>query len=466
MKKALHVITFVFAAGALMAQTIPNGNFESWNENTWMDPAGGYYSSDDLYVPSQYSPNVVRTTNAYHGSYAIQLTTVKVGVDTLQAFVTNGNPGGANPTGGAPYSQKPTGIRLYYECNIMPGDSATIVAVFKKSGSVIGTYGQKLTGVRSSYTLLVIPFSPALAINPDTLIFAFTPSNLLINNNYKGIPGSTLTIDSVTFTGGVIQPNTNGDFENWIDDTAAYPTGWTGAYPGVYRTTAAYAGNYALELKTQGPSLFSSKGQPGYATTGKNYGNSGGYPYTLLTDTLEFYYKYAPAGGPDTAGFNIEFKKNDVSVGGTGAILTAQAAYTLKKIGFTIGSTPDSAIIAFASTLTASLDMVHKGSTLLVDNLFFKSQPLSIPVLLADGSIRIYPNPVVNSFTLNADGFSGSIRALKIYDMSGRLVESFEYPSGLNNNIEHYDISRYSAGLYLIHITTNSGDYYQKISKL
>src|SRR5581483_10550830 len=108
------------------------------------------------------------------------------------------------------------------------------------------------------YTLSANMFAPALTQTPDTVVFGATSSNLLINN-FRGIPGSNLTIDSVTFTGVVSQPALlDGDFENWTMDTATFPNSWVGTYPGVFMSTDKYSGTYALELTTQAASAASN----------------------------------------------------------------------------------------------------------------------------------------------------------------------------------------------------------------
>jgi hypothetical protein len=466
MKKLLLSLALVLGSASLFAQAIPNGGFESWNAINWSDPTY-YFAANDQNVPNGYPATVVSTSGAYHGSFAVQLTTTKVGSDTLQAYLANGNPSGSNVTGGIPYAQKPTGLRIYYKCNIKAGDTGLILAIFKKSGSVIGQYIYKVYGSVGSYTLLAKTFSPALPLTPDTVVFAATPSNLL-TGNFSGIPGSTLTIDSLTFTGGVSQPaDLNGDFENWTSYTDNIPTGWSGSYPGVIQTVDKYAGSYALELETTPPNVNNNQAQQGYATTGinSNHGTVGGYPYTQMTDTLFFYYKYAPVG-TDTASVNMQFKKGGSPIGGAGMnYTTAQAAYTLAKVGFNIGTAPDSVIVSFQSSNYSSNIGAHVGSIFKVDNVYLKSQPLAVNfIVLPEGAVKVYPNPTTGMLNIDTHDLSGTVQSIQVFDMSGRVISSTNY-TDLKTGLTTFNMSDCATGLYLLHISTSEGSYFQKINK-
>src|SRR6185312_7270553 len=200
--KKLYFIASMFIATAAMAQ-IPNGNFEHWDSIIAPNPINYQTSDFGGNLPPTAPPNVTRVTG-YHASYGVQLTTILFGKDTGFAFLTNSSNNPVKGQGGIPYSQQAKGFRIYYKCNVMAGDSAGIMFVFKKAGSIIGTYYYTFTGTTVPYTLLTKTFSPALTMAPDSVIFAATSSNAIFGGTGK--PGSTLTIDSVTFTGVSSQP--------------------------------------------------------------------------------------------------------------------------------------------------------------------------------------------------------------------------------------------------------------------
>lgn len=441
-----------------------------WNDLT------NYQNSNDQYI-AQYGlsgVNAVQSTNFYHGRYALQLSTIKVGSDTLFAYVTNGIQDPIQGMGGIPYSQKPTGISFHYMCNIVAGDTAGVAAIFKRSGAVIGAYVFPITVSEGSYTLYSKTLVPALAQTPDTVIFAAISSLQAMYNNGGGskgcYPGNTITIDSVNFTGGGITqpPLMNGDFENWTADTMYAPTGWYSEYPGVFQTTDFFAGSYAMQLTTTfSPS--NNNPQAGEISTGPFYNgefNVGGYPYTLTTDTLEFHYKYAPETAGDSGVVYLDFIKNGSSVFSTGVELAPEASYTLDKVGFNFGTTPDTVIVSFSSSKSPNPPMSYVGSVLKVDNVMFKSQPLSVLNLSEVNGIKVYPNPVTNFFYLNTEGFSGSVERVDVYDITGRTVLSVSYNWGLNSSVTSFDMSKTSPGIYIVKVFTSTGVFCQKISKV
>lgn len=478
MKKLLSLSAGILFAGFIAAQAVPNGGFESWSNLVFQDDSG-YLNSNDQDIQSGVGLsgiNAVRTTNSHDQTYALQLTTLKIGADTLPAYVSNGGDP-LQGQGGIPYGQKPTGISFWYESNIVAGDTAAVVAVFKLHGSVIGAYLFPIYASQATYLRYTKQLSPALITTPDTVIFAVISSAAAIfDNNYdKGCyPGNSITIDSVNFTGlGITQPHGfNGDFESWKSDTLYQPTGWNCLYSGSFQTIDFHAGAYAAQISTTPPSPGGGGTVPGFLSTGsiQNFGQ-GGYPYTNTTDTFEFYYKYAPAIATDTAQMALTFKKSGADIGNTGMKLKAAATYTLAKLGFNIGvsNVPDSVIVTFVSSNSFNPPIADIGSTLKVDNAFFKSQQsvdLGITEISVVEGIKIYPNPVNNSFNLNTEGFTGSVESIDVYDMTGRAIISANYVSGMNNTVTSFDMSRTSPGIYIVKVLTSTGVFYQKISKI
>ena len=82
--------------------------------------------------------------------------------------------------------------------------------------------------MHSSYTLFEIPFSPALTETPDSVMFAVASSwEVVTGEGNGGMVGSTLTVDSISFTGVTSQPTLfNGDFESWKSVTVDALQDW------------------------------------------------------------------------------------------------------------------------------------------------------------------------------------------------------------------------------------------------
>lgn len=384
MKKTLLLTTILLASLSLWAQvSIPNGGFEKWSITKWSDPT--FYMGSNSQNISKGDPiNVMQTDSAYHGKYAVQLSTVLSGTDTVAAYFIDGNPGNTNITGGIPYSQKATGIRFYYKYRrINAKDSGLVLAIFKKAGTTIGGAEIKLDTAKNyklNYTAISLPFAP------DSIVFGAVSSCNVINNG-QGYPGSVLIIDSVTFTGVSSQPaELNGDFESWQNDSLEQPQLWSinnllqNSAP--LQTTDAYTGTYALQLSTSlggnADSAFPEQAATGFFQ--QHGGIAGGYPFANQQDTLEFYYKYLPAASDDSATVNITFKKNGVPLTyQAGKWLPKATSYTKVHIPFNIGSIPDSVIVTFQSSKRWPGAPKYAGAILKIDNVRFFSQ--SVPLV-------------------------------------------------------------------------------------
>lgn len=409
MKKILLSLLAITSVSGF-SQSIPNGSFESWQVSNFDNPRF-YQSSNTEDHGGKGSPiNTLKTTDAYHGSYAIQLNTVLNNNDTAFAYFANGNPGSNPPSGGVPYSQSPTGLRLYYKSNIIGSDTALVLVFFKKSGSIIGNYMYKISSTKTSYTLLNKTFSPALSQTPDTVIFAAASSNAFLN---RGNPGNMLQLDSISFTGVSTQPsNFNGDLELW-DNLSNYKlNGWS--VGGVFqRTTDFYNGSYALELQTGTPGFGDNQLRLGFASSGIPGQNTtiGGYPYSQQIDTLFFHYKYIPADINDSANINLNFKKNGTFFSGYNKLLELSASYKQVKIPINLSQVPDSMIIFLNSSKTWSVPASYVGSDFKIDNMYLKSQMLP-----------------VSDFSLPTSGCVG--QSIQLTDQSANMANAWNWIMG------------------------------------
>jgi len=444
-KKNLLTLFAALSVSAVFSQSIPNGGFENWTTTSCQNPQ--YYMSSNLQQNGGgggLGPvNVVQTSDSYHGSFAVKLSTVLSGADTSAAYFTNGIIGNSGISGGIPINQKPNGMRLYYKCNVPVGDTALVILFFKVSGTVFSQTIQKIYGTQSTYTLLAIPLS--LALTPDSLVFAAVSSNKLAGN-FKGIPGSMLQIDSVSFTGISSQPaNMNGDFETWQTFSVFTLQNWDISSSRINnQTTDKFAGTYALELKTSNTNNTNDSTYASSATTGHsvNNGTIGGHPYSNSTDTLIFNYKYAPADPNDSAFIMLEFKKAGVFTNNVMRLVSASASYKQVKVGFTLSPTPDSVIVYIGSSKKFNpLPISYLGADLKIDNMYFKSQA----------------SPVT-SFTLPSSGCVG--QAVLLTDMSGNIPTTWTWTATngtLSNASDQNPTVTYTAnGTYTV--TLNTGN--------
>ena len=439
---------------------IPNNDFEQWNSGSYSFPTLYQSSScaenSELFITNGTPFNLSKVAG-YHGSYAAKLTTVKVDMDTIFGYFINYEPNNDNFNawhGGIPYDQQPTGIRGYYKYNLSPTeDGGFIILAFSKNGVNIGTYMQRLEGPVTDFTLFEYTLNPPLAEAPDSVIFAVASSDI----SSKPIPGATIEIDSISFTGVLTQPLLfDGDLEMWTDTTINRPTEWYSERNGTARTSDAYSGDYAVELTTylgdhdQTPAARQARVATGYYPNNcsNNCYQIGGFPFTNQKDALVFYYKYFPKLN-DMASVTLSFKKNNVQFDQQGIQLSASANYQMQKIYFDLGMQPDSVIIDINSSDWNNSALGYVGSKLIIDDLKFESE---IPTNInANGELTATTAKVANG-VITVAGLENAIK-VEIYAISGQKV----YTKEIKNEqiIEVYGLPR---GVYAVKITKNSSE--------
>src|ERR1039457_2990399 len=204
MKTKKLLLTFALIGTTALninAQSIPNGHFETWTAITSELPQNYAWSSNSWAYSYNLPFNVTKSTDAYHGNYAIQMTSEIANGDTMPGIFLNINPQNGNPSnwhGGFAYNQKPSGMRGYYKSSIASPDTGFVMAFFYKGGVNIGQYGFYFYGTHSTYTPFSFTFHPALPQTPDTVIFGAGSSNYGGNGyNPNMRNGSMLKLDSI-----------------------------------------------------------------------------------------------------------------------------------------------------------------------------------------------------------------------------------------------------------------------------
>ncbi len=470
MKKKLLLLCLVFVVIRVHGQTpsTPNGDFEQWTSGTCDNLQNYPINSNAQNFFRYHLPfNVVKTTSAYHGTYAAQLSTNASVADTSFGYFINANPDGApfEWTGGMPYSEKPTGIRGYYTYNIATADSATIIIAFSKAGVNVGTYIYPIGGIHNTYTLFDFDFNPALSVTPDSVVFGVL-SCKLGQDGPTGIPGAILKIDSVSFKGVGSQPALmDGDFELWNSQTFNSPNNWYSQgdnTSAVNRTTDAKKGSYALELQTYLTEYNNHQvAQPGYVSTGyysENCNNcpiQGGYPFSNAIDTLTFWYKYEPSGN-DTASVFLYFKKNGAGVFATGMNLHAAATYQYMEIPFNTMQAPDTVIVQLQSSAWNDTLPSFAGSNLKIDELHFKSQSVVTNIFnyRNERGLSIFPNPTTGKIQIHSSG--SIVQHIEIYNVLGESVYKETYFK--QQTLNEADLSNFQKGIYSVKIIYQDGN--------
>lgn len=463
MNKLFFTLLLAFAALTSMAQTsIPNGNFEAWTPRSFEHPKYYTSSAGDIFRYNSYFQgiplNCEKTTDAYHGTYAVKMFTAAVANrDTTPGYIVCGEPGDDPNTwhGGIPISEKPTGIRGYYKGTIATNDTALIIVTFSKAGTNIGAYIYKIASSSSAYTLFSYTFSPALAQTPDSMIFGAVSTNPF---NDIAVAGSTLYVDSISLVGVSAQPAMlNGDFEQWETETIETPTSW---YLNQSRdmtnvkSSDAYKGAASIKLITrEGERNGLSTANGSWVSTGYYPPNCnpcdqmGGYPFSRMTDTVVFWYKYAPTAG-GKAHVRLHVKKNGGQVFDNGAELPAVSIFTKIELPIFASVTPDTLILEFESSRWEDSTTNHIGSTLIVDEVQLKSAPLHTGIFGKQfhTNLNVYPNPAREVLhVVLADNNQANGAQLRLLNSIGQTVLT-QSLSGLSTSINTSSLSK---GVYL-----------------
>lgn len=463
MKAFIHVLLSVMIVITIgtqlsVAQTIPNGDFENWISGTFDAPLGYQSTSNpSAFYRCNAGFNVEKVADPYHGSYALRLTTRGTGGDACFGYfvnaVTADDP--FDFIGGYPISEKPTGIKGYYKSAIPAGDSAFILLIFKSGGIAFAGYEIKFYGTHSVYTSFQYTFPDPLPVTPDTVIFGAASSDV-----FEGIPanGSMIQLDSISFTGVIAQPaQMNGSFENWQSNTLYKPAGGWLMYDvgengeGIRRSTDAYAGVYALELRSMMDIDFFGNAYtvPAQITLGEVdcYLNpciiAGGVPYHHQKDTLILRYKYQPGATGNDAAVKLYFKKSGVMIGGAGITLPPASGYTFKSLPFELPQLPDSVAIEIVSGDWGQTDTLYAKAVLLIDELKFKSDNTGTGVTdyLYQKYVRVYPNPSRGNTVLYSDV---PVTYVEVFNANGQRV----YTQTITGNRTEIQLQQQPKGVY------------------
>lgn len=444
-----------------------NGGFETWENRSFENPTGYPFTSNMLRVDGTFPYNVSKTDFAQHGSHAIRLESDNMTENANFGFIVNQQPTAESPfkwTGGIPISEKPTGLQGYYMLHTVGLDSAMIMVHFSKNGVQLGIYFLYLQPAPGDWTYFNKPFVPALTETPDSMILTLASGS---NLGGRSPAGSVLMMDNISLTGVTAQPaGMNGDFEDWTTVRKEIAPGWVCSdqeNAGAHQTTNAAVGNYAMELRTTKHTNESglTSIEPMWVCNG-NWDRTvqnwvGGSPLTTLDDTLAFHYRYFPSAPDDTAQVSLMFKYQGQFIAFNQAYLLPNNAWQYQEVPlmgygpFGMSFPADSILLLFQSSLWDHKDLRYAGSTLLIDEVYFKSSKRS--VALAETVVPnhpvLYPNPCQGLAWIHTGRTQPS--RIDVFNLAGQTVlhlnsaaSSADIPLNLNG---------LPAGLYLVRLS-------------
>lgn len=452
MKKLLPAIMLLLSTQVTIAQPVllPNGDFENWSSTNYDTPQP-WITTNQFSIPN-YGIAAVTKIAGFGSTFGVRLETKAANMDTFAAFVTNSIGDLDMGQGGVPFSFKATHMQGMYRYNIASGDTAYIIAIFKKNGIVISDNRFQVTGSQSTATQFNFPLA-AMAQTPDSVIIA-----ALSSNAFNGLPvaGSWLELDMLAFDdGSILTPAPNGDFENWTAQTHNAPNEWTIEGSGfglVNKTTDKYSGTYAIELVSEDD----GSGFVAPATIRLNTSSgTNGMPFTKLTDTLTGYYKYSSPGNDSAMITVVATDANGAPMGSYIFHSLAPAAnYTYFEIPVSSSAKPARLTVEITSSSYMGVNGPVDGSTLIVDKLELKNTATSINAIKSNSiSISTYPNPAGNILYIKPNEQLINTAEIQIFDITGKQVHT----QNMNNNTAtEISLEHFTPGLYHYRIT--SGD--------
>lgn len=185
----LIMLTTIFAKASEIQ--VPNGNFESWNQNSELN----IWKTSNAFGSGIGATPVEKTTDSYSGKFALKLVTYStIAGLNLPGIVNYGNINIGYVSGGIPFDSKPDKLTGFFK-HPSQGDSPLIAVVLTKyhdgQTDTVGTGTTVIDEQFNNYQQIETNIQYRNDLIPDTL------NLILLSDQY--IPGSTLYVDSLNF---------------------------------------------------------------------------------------------------------------------------------------------------------------------------------------------------------------------------------------------------------------------------
>jgi hypothetical protein len=175
-------------SGGIFMSDVPNNSFENWETKT-VEVPDNWYTLNPLLTRHDID-NVVKSTDAFSGNFAIEMTTVDWNSDIMPGIVSMGEidfMNVANPFSYVPFNDEPATVSGVYKYDPQGADVGELQVLFYGNGNIVGYHAEEFTA-QSSYTPFVANIS--LASTPDSMLFLVASGDNI---------GSTLTLDLLEF---------------------------------------------------------------------------------------------------------------------------------------------------------------------------------------------------------------------------------------------------------------------------
>ncbi|MCB9260919.1 MAG: T9SS type A sorting domain-containing protein [Flavobacteriales bacterium] len=179
----LIVDDFHFATISTRNKAVPNGNFETWQNNPRQTLANWFTTDEYLYqltgtiLPK---PIVAKSSKGRGGTLAVEMTNTKLGNDIMPGVMFTGTDIETFETPSFPISGRYKYLEFFYAYKPQNGDSARIGLIMFKNGAAIGTVQKIIGDVANNYTQVaeeITYFSTDIPDSATVFIASCNPDN-------------------------------------------------------------------------------------------------------------------------------------------------------------------------------------------------------------------------------------------------------------------------------------------------
>jgi len=426
--------------------TIPNWDFQLWNEDTIPVLAGWNFYG-----------NGFEQAAGYTGNYALKIDDYSIAF--LGELANNEAEGTPDFIAGIPFAYRPDSVIFYLNYFIETDDTALFLVKLYSGTNTISYNFFPITGNSSNqFQRIAYEIIYNNADMPDSLIFGMVSSNPFDTVRSLGSP-NYLIIDDISF-GISAPPVFNGDFENWSVYTAPRLVSWgpqnfyadTLIEPLITKTFYEQPGDFAAKIKTRmsdSGALFAP-----VLTTCSNLFNENipNFNVNQRHITLNGYYQYHPENN-DTMEVQVTMYKNGLRIG-TGTFNQPEPVTEFTPLNVNINYEYPLLIPDSASINISPFSRNPKGkSYVVIDKLQFDNPVLPVSMEQTDNSglqVIIYPNPGNDQLNLFMPGCKEHF-TLEVFSVAGTQVFNQTFPATESMTINTAFLSN---GIYFVNITS------------
>ena len=453
MKKLLLLTAgMIFCAG--IYSQIPNAGFESW-------------STHSINVPASWSfvlGNVSKVSPGYNSNYAVRLEADTIGGNpgvVLNGYSSNGMDFG----GGIPFAYKPDSVNGYFKYSIQAGDSANILVILKKAGTVLAFNWFPIKGTHTN-DFIKLAFKINYIDNittPDSLIIGIASTLGNTDHNKGYIIADNISLTGINFT------IPGGDFETWTTKGYDEPDGWAtinaqaymrGMPMPVTKTSDKYDGQSAALIQNY---IVGTDTVFGILSTGQiNNWNRPAFPMLDKFDFLSGYFKFLPQNN-DSMMIAVQLFKNHNTIGwGSFVNGDAQNTYVPFKVNLNYGgnNAPDSATIIISSFWSQKNGRPRGNTKLYLDGLAFGNEiGIAKNPVSPENNMNVYPNPVNKSSVIRYQLSEQCNVMIELFDITGQkiktIIDSRQNPGSYSLNFNRQNLA---SGIYQLKLSTITTD--------